>query len=226
MLRQIGWLSAAGLLLLFPPMARAGGPPWICLPIDGVTVQNSQACAELLTTRLADKRWPYAGRPAGVQLHPYQGQWYLTMSMGKDIALGEVEAALKGTGYWLPRDKFRLFGHVVLEIRASSSAIPALLNDLEAMPLVSVAESKAGQEAVQVTVDMPYPSPFASADVVSWDRFWRNDLSSDPATKSEPAATADELPSYAAFAEVALRHGASLHEVRWSSRHACRPMPT
>ncbi|HZN34429.1 MAG TPA: hypothetical protein VFB80_11445, partial [Pirellulaceae bacterium] len=104
----------------------------------------------------------------------------------------------------------------------------ALFADLEAMNYVSFAESKDDKDLLLVTVDMPYPAELGSLKLESvglgWDKFHRNDLSSDQATKSESPASAKQLPSYGQIRDVVSKHGASLKGIRWSEQHACRPL--
>ena len=59
---------------------------------------------------------------------------------------------------------------------------------------------------------------------VGWDKFHRNDLSSDQSTKSESPATAGQLPTYGQIRDVVSKHGAGLNGIRWSEQHACRPL--
>jgi hypothetical protein len=225
MFRTISCLMLAALPLV-PGRLMAGGPAWLCLPIDGVTSQNSGSCAALLTARLAGKRPSHAPWNRDVQIREHENQWYLTFYMGKNVALREVEAALAGSEFSVPRDRLRLFGHVVLEIDAGKQVPKQFLADLEALPFASVAESTAEQDRLLVTVDMPYPAAGSSPerDFAGWDKFHRSDLSSDPATKTEPPATADKLPGYDALRRLAARHGVGLKDIHWNPRYACRPL--
>lgn len=217
--------AVLSLLLLLPATLRAGGPPWLCLPIDGVTSENVQACGAKLTTALDDKRWKY-GDDWAVQIRAHEKQWYLTFPMGKDVALSEVEAALKGSRFAIPRDSLRLFGHVILEVDRDKLPAKELLADLEALEYVSVSESHSKGTSLQVTVDMPYPAGERSPDrgAVGWRTFKRNDFASDAATRSESAAKAAELPSFGDFRDVAAKHGANLKDIRWSTDYACRTL--
>lgn len=225
MLRSFSFSAIAGLLLLFPAPGLAGGPPWLCLPIDGVTPANAQTCADLLTARLEDKLWPHPGRAPGVRLQQHASQWYLTFFMGEDVGLSDVEAALRGSGFAIPRDKLRFFGHVILEIDPAKAPVKELLADLEAIDQVSVAETESKDGLLRVTVDMPYPLDESSEDgSLGWDTFQRSDFSSDQATRSEPPVTAGRLPGDAAFRDILARHKASQKEVRWSTSYACRAL--
>jgi hypothetical protein len=75
-----------------------------------------------------------------------------------------------------------------------------------------------------VTVDMPYPVEDGGPrnKTVGWDKFQRNDLLSDPATKSEAPTTARALPSFGAFRDLVAKHQVKLTDIRWSTNYACR----
>jgi hypothetical protein len=225
MLRSISFLTVAAVLLLFPTRLLAGGPPWLCLPIDGVTAGNAKACADFLTAELKDKS-AGPGWDRGVQIHQHANQWYLTFYMGKDVALSDVEAALKGSSYSIPRDRLRLFGHVILEIDAGKAAPKELLAALDKLDYVSIEKTDDKDNLFLVTLDMPYPVEDGGRDGlnVAFAKFQRNDFASDQSTKTEPATTSRELPSYKAFRDVVAAHKASLKDVRWSAQYACRPL--
>ena len=48
----------AALFLALPTRLLAGGPPWLAVPIDGLTPDNTKATNELLTAKLKDKLYP------------------------------------------------------------------------------------------------------------------------------------------------------------------------
>ncbi|HZN34454.1 MAG TPA: hypothetical protein VFB80_11570, partial [Pirellulaceae bacterium] len=194
---------AAAVLLLLPAPLLAGGPPFLCLPLEGVTAANARACTDLLDSRLASK-FNQAGWPRGVKVLERTGQWYAAFYMGSDVRLADVTAALKGSQFSVPQDKLHFFGHVILEIDPQKASPKALLADLEAMNFVSVDESKAGKDLLLVTVDMPYPAENGSLKLesVGWDTFHRSDLASDQATRSESPASAKQLPSYGQIRDV------------------------
>lgn len=225
MLRTTSFFAVAAVLLLLPAQLLAGGPPWLCLPIDGVTSENVKACTDLLTSKLKTKLSPHVRQNRGFDLRQHSNQWYLTFYMGEDVGLGEVEAAVKGSPFSVPRDKLRLFGHVILQIDARKATPKQLLADLEALDYVSVAESKDKEDLLLVTVDMPYPVENGGRDreTVGWDKFQRNDFASDQSTKSESPTTARKLPGYNAFRDLVAKHNASLRDIRWSTNYACRP---
>ena len=215
---------AATFLLLFPATLLAGGPPWLCLPLDGVTANSAQACGKQLTAALDNKLWEFDEGDRAVHVRAHDKQWYLTFPMGKDVSLAEVEAALKGSGYTIPRDRLRLFGHVILEIDAGKAPAKELLAGLAALEYVSVERSAATGSRLLVTVDMPYPAGDRAMErgAVGWEKFAWNDFSSDQATRSESPAKAAQLPSCGDFRELIARHGASLKDMRWSPDFACR----
>jgi hypothetical protein len=224
MLRKIMVPAALALSLIFPARLLAGGPPWLCLPLNGVTADNASACAELLTGKLADKVW-HSGREPGIRIQPYKDDWYLNMYLNKYIALGDIEAALAGSEFSVPRDRLRLFGHAILELNAREAS-QELLADLEALAHVSVAEQEAAEGRLLVTVDMPYPESKTGREreSVGWESFQRCDFSSDQATRSEPVATAKALPGYDDFRKVVEKHGVTLNDIRWSDYYRCRPL--
>jgi hypothetical protein len=222
MLRTFSWFVVAAACLL-PTRLIAGGPPWLCLPIDGVTSNNVKACADLLTTKLESK---ISFHDREIQIQQHSNQWYLTFYMGEHVELGDVEAALQGSGFSVPRDRLRLFGHVILKIDARTTSPKELLADLDAMNYVSVAGSDDKEDRLLVTLDMPYPMWNGGPDrrSVRWDTFQRNDFASDPSTRSESPATSRTLPSYAAIRDIVAKHKASLKDIRWSDKYACRPL--
>jgi hypothetical protein len=227
MLLKIAGSAAMVLILILPARLLAGGPPWLCLPLDGVTAENATACGELLTSKLADKLCPYPGRDRAVKVQENKGQWYVAFYLGEHAGLHDVEAALAGSEFSVPRERLRLFGHAILVIDARAKS-KQLLEDLEALSLVSVAESKTAEGRLLVTVDMPYPYPVEARDreelTVGWDSFWRGDLSSDQATRSEAPATARALPGHDEFRKTVEKHDAMLTDIRWSPDYVCRPL--
>jgi hypothetical protein len=225
MSRKFATFAILAIFLLAPVRLIAGGPPWLCLPVNGVSPDNEKACAELLTSKLKSKFSPHLARNNSVELRQFDGQWYFTFYMGEDVALGDVEAALKDSRFSVPRDRLRLFGHVILEIDARKSTAKELLDGLEALGHVSVGKSENTDGMLLVTLDMPYPVESNPRDLLSagWEKFQRNDFASDQSTRSEPAATARTLPSYDVFRNIVARHRGDLKDIRWSTYHACRP---
>ena len=212
-------------LLLLPATLLAGGPPRLYLPIDGVTAKSAQASAEKLTGALADKLWKYDDERE-VKIVTHGDQRYIAFPMAKDVALSDVEAALKGSRLSVPRDRLHLFGHVILEIEIGKASAKELLSSLEDLKFVSVGQSRTKKDRLLVTVDMPYPeySDGFRRGILEWETFRRNDFSSDQATRSEPPAKAADLPNYGTFRDAVAKQGASLKEVRWSPEFACREL--
>lgn len=209
--------TIAAMLFLFPAQLLAGGPPWLSMPIDGVTTENAAVCAQRLSEALE--------RPIeedGISLQQVGQQWYLRMGLGRDVTLHEIEDALKDSGFSVPQDTLRLFGHVILEIDMGSASGDELKSALEGMDYVAVAESEQQQGMLHMTVDMPYPR-FRDRQSLDWVSFGRCDFST-ASTRSEAAATAADLPSYADFQAVIEQHNATLADVRWSTSYACRPL--
>jgi hypothetical protein len=195
------------------------------LPIDGVTSDNLKACADLLTAKLEGKPVTHAGWNHGIKIREHSNQWYLTFYMGEDVGLREVEAALKGSRFSIPRDRLRLFGHVILEIDAKKTPQKELLAELDALDNVSITESKDKDDLILVTVDMPYPVEDGRREKLSigWDKFRWNDFASDQSS-SDNSITSRKLPSYGAVRDVVAKHNAKLHDIRWSTNYACRPL--
>jgi hypothetical protein len=211
------------LLLLFPPLANAGGPPLLCLPIEGVTKENAHECIDRINTELASQLWPHSGSERVVRVDRIEDQWYLTLSIVKDVRLKDVEAAFENSSFSIPRDKLHLFGHVVLEIDAQEASPKSLLADLESLEFTSIVNSRSQEGHLHVTVELPYPAqdPRSRREYLAKDDFrWLADTSS----KSLTTATADMLPAYDAIQEIVARHEARLNDVRWSIEFWCRAL--
>jgi hypothetical protein len=195
------------------------------LPVDGITGENAEACSKLLDSKLENKLWTRSSQLHGVKLTGRTNQWYLAFYMDKDVRLSDVQAALQGSDFSIPQDRLHLFGHVILEIEAPEASRQALLAGLEALPHVSVEESKTQENRLLVTVDMPYPANGKEdLESVGWDKFQRNDFNSNQSTHPRMPATTKELPSYQTIHDVVAKHNASLKDIRWSTRYACRPL--
>jgi hypothetical protein len=218
---------AVASFLLVSDHLYAGGPARICLPIDGVTSENADACAKRLTEALSARLWKYS-RTNNIVMRENVGQWYAMFYPMKDVRLSDVEAALEGSSFAVPRDKLRMFGHVILEIEVGDSAREALINELAGLKHVSVDGTDQSDNVAVVTIDMPYPDAFGrereqfGTQPFEELRFIRNDFSSDRSTKSNPPATVSELPTLGVFQEVLARRKAKLIDLRWSSRWGCR----
>lgn len=219
--------AAVGMVaaLVFVPVGLAGGPPYLCLPVDGVNALNVQKTTELLNSKLAGKFFEQAGWPRGVKISERSGQWYLAFYMGSDVRLSDVTSALESSGASVPLDKLRFFGHVILEMEAPARSRTALLTDLAALSNVAVAESKTDKERLLVTIDMPYPVENGRSDLdsVGWVSFQRNGLSTAKDTGSSSPTTAEKLPGYRAIADIVKKHDGKLSGICWSTEYACRP---
>jgi hypothetical protein len=225
LLRIAGPAVVVMLFLILPAQLIAGGPPWLCLPLEGVAAENAGACGELLTSKLGDKVWHYPGSERGVRVLEYEGQWYAAFYIGEHVGLHDVESGLMGSEFSVPRNKLRLFGHAILAIEKAAKP-EELLADLEALSHVSVAESETPEGRLLVTVDLPYPPDARDRErpYVGWDSFQRGDFSSDQSTRSEAPVTAGDLPGYEAFRRAVEKHGGRLTDIRWNASYACRPL--
>ncbi len=225
MCRKTPFVAVTVLFLLTPIRLYAGGPPRLTLPIAGVTPANARVTTEQLTKKLSSKVLPEADQFRGLGIYDHGEQPYIAFYFIDDVRLSDIQAALKGSEWSIPRDRTHLFGHVVLEIDPRSAPTKELLADLKAMEYVSVVESETKDGLLQVTVEMPYPvmeSGKSHRDTVGWDKFERNEYSSVRPTKSEPQATAESLPTYNAFRNLVAKHKATLKDIRWSTEYACR----
>lgn len=201
-------IAAVTILFLLPIQAIAGGPPLLCLPIDGATAENADVCAKRIAAALGNE----VERAA---MRQNDGQWYLTFHFNRErVRLSEIDAALKGSPFSVPRDKLRLFGDVILEVDLRDASADKLLADLRALRFVTASESKREGDKLLVTLTLPAPSREdrpADFGNVSFKAVTFH--SEDP---SIAAATASDLPSYAAVRGVIEKHKASLTGIRWN----------
>jgi hypothetical protein len=204
--------------------ALAGGPPMLCLPIDGITAVNVDAFTTLLATRLDSKLFPQEGKFRRLEVREFSDQWYVTFYFREDVTLGEVERALKGSSFSIPRDRLRFFGHVVLEIDAGTTAPKDLAAAMDAIEYVSIGELEVKPNRLLLTIDMPYPEKDFRAvpDAIVGAAFQWNDLSSAPSPESDSLATAEQLPTCDTLSERLARRNAKLVDIRWTTAHACR----
>jgi hypothetical protein len=222
MLRRTSWFAVAAMLLILPTRLLAGGPPWLCLPIDGATDENLKSTNDLLAANLASKVYP-ADQFAGVAVMQQGAQSYATVFMKEDVSLSEVESALKGTGISVPHDRMHLFGYATLEIDPRKAVPDEVLAALKGLKHVSVAKSETKDGLLVVTVDMPYPNEEGSrGKSVGWDSFKRGDMSSDQTTHNEPSIGMKSLPTYNTFRDAIAKHDAVLRDIRWTTQYACR----
>jgi hypothetical protein len=226
MFRRTSQIAVAAAIALAPAQLLAGGPPFLSLPVDGVTVDNADACAKLLTAHLKEQVLSYA-ESKGVQMIQQEDQWYLTFPMGDDVRLSDVDAALKGSDFAIARDKLRLFGHVVIEIAAEEPQGKAVLADIESLTATAVEDSTVDGEILRVTLAMPYPVEVADRDrrPAGWGEFrWNSNLGAQPVQTTTESIEANSLVSVETLSDIAARHDAKLADVRWSASHACRPL--
>jgi hypothetical protein len=131
------------------------------------------------------------------------------------VALSDIEAALRGSAYSVPRDKLRLFGQATLSVQTQRTA-DEFKADLEQLPFVVVDSIEQQDQRFQVTIDMPYWLKVGDAT------FQRTDFSSAASSKSEPKASCHELPSYDRLRDVVARHNGQLTDIHWSAYLGCR----
>jgi hypothetical protein len=210
--------AATAAALMLPATLLAGGPPRLCLPIDGVTTGTVDECAG----RIADALGKRA--EGKVVLRENEKQWYVLFHFNAEqVTLAELDQALKGSKFSIPRDKLRLFGHVMLEIRVDEAAQPKLLADLKQVKHLTIEESKRDNGVLFVTAVMPYPHPAARARdpegfavrPLSEERF--SAQYSDLAPRTATPITARDLPSYEALRAIAEKHDGKLTGIRWKS---------
>ena len=223
MFRKISIL-AAGILLASIQTALAGGPPWVAIPVNGVTAENSKACADKIAAGLKDKIFQGVEQYDGVKIGEKNGQHYAMFHMQNDVTLSDIESTLKGTGASIPLDKLHLFGHVILEVRADDAQAKQLLADLKSLNQTWIVDSKQSDKTLTVTLETPYPFENGgrpSREMVGWEKFQRNHFDATPAS-AEPIIAATELPTYKALREVVSKDDAKLVDLRWSTQYACR----
>jgi hypothetical protein len=223
MFRQT-FLIAMAVALVLSGQARAGGPPMLCLPIDGVTAENVDECTKLLVSGLESKLFPKVGKFRQIEVRQVGEQWYLTFYFADDVALSEVDAALEDSRFSIPRDRLHFFGHLLLEIDAGAGAANELAAGLNAFEFVAVGEQEASKSRLLLTVDMPYPKQDfrAAPEFIGNGEFTWNGLSSEPSVESDVPATAQQLPNHKAFEKLLEKHDAKLRDIRWTASHACR----
>src|SRR5688572_11369245 len=135
MSRTLACLVVACVVSTASARLYAGGPARLCLPIDGVTAENSTQCASRLTEAL---------RPAvydDVVMQQDEGEWYAAFNLKTDVSLSDVRDAFKGSGFTVPDHKLRLFGHVILEIQTSTASTDSLVTQLDELEHAAVDSS-------------------------------------------------------------------------------------
>jgi hypothetical protein len=206
-------LTAVAVLLLSSSPLLAGGLPRLCLPVDGVTTDNAKDCAKLLADALGKQTEQF-------EVFQNDKQWYATFRFNREpVTLSELDAALKGSPFSIPRDKLHLFGHVTLEVDIAEASTQKLLTDLKAMKLVTVEKSKRDKGVLYVTVVMPYSNHFGGRiEEFGKVSFAKERFGAEPndfGPRADPPATPRDLPSYAALRAVAEKHKGTLNGIRW-----------
>jgi hypothetical protein len=224
MYRKLSFVSMMAALVLAAGQARAGGPPMLCLPIDGVTTENAGECARLLADKLENQIFPGNEDFRPIEIRQFGNQWYLTFYFVEDVALSDLESALDGSRFTIPRDRLHFFGHVVLDIDAGATPLDDLKTSLEALAYVAVGSSETEQNRILLTVDMPYPEKDLrrTPEAVRQNSFQWNDLSSNPSARSNEPASAEQLPNDRHFQKTLAKHDAKLRDIRWTTANACR----
>jgi hypothetical protein len=213
-------------LVLVPANLLAGGPAWLCVPVDGITSSNQAKCIDLLGDALKGSLFTTDEGKPQIKIERHENQWYATCHLTDDVLLGEVEKALGGSEFSIPRDRMRLFGHVVLEVKSGSEAREAVKTQLDALANVAVSDVKPLGSLAEITIDMPYPTQMrrGSDGVRFWeDAYQWNDLNT-VGTQNTPPATAESLPSPKELGKVILGQGAELKDIRFSAAFHCRPI--
>jgi hypothetical protein len=220
MCARFSFSLAASAVLMFQSTVLGGGPPRLCLPVDGVTAATASQCAERIAQALGDR---LEGK---VVVRENDKQWYVLFHYdARRVTLAELDQALNGSAFSIPRDKLRLFGHVMLEFKVDEAAEQKLLADLKKVKHLTIEESKRDNGMLLVTAVMPYPAArardtegFASRPI-SEERFGAEPT--DLAPRTTRPATARDLPSYDAIRKIVETHDGSLKGIRWEG-WACR----
>jgi len=215
MFRTFSMAVALFVLLFVPVHLLAGGPPRLCLPVDGVTTENADACAKRVAAALGKE-------VINVDMRQNEGQWYLMFHFHRDrVRLADIDVALKGSPFSVARDKLRLFGDVMLEVDLRKAAADKLLADLKALKHVSVSESKREEGVLLVTLAMPQPARHGDQT----GEFGQIAFTKEILQSSEGVvvtAKLHDMPTYEAMRKVVEKHEASLTGLRWEDSWACR----
>lgn len=211
-------------IVLVPAQLLAGGPAWLCVPIDGLTPANQERCTSLLGDALEGSLFTFDNGQPAIKIERHEDQWYATFHLKNDVRLSEMERAFKGSPFSIPRDRLRLFGHVILEIQSSPTAVENVKDQLDALEYIAVSEVKPGGSLTEITIDMPYPTRMSRQS--DGTRFWEdayqwNDLNTFTAPKNPPT-TSQALPGPKDLSKLLARHDAELKDLRWSPVFHCR----
>lgn len=203
--------AVATVLLLSPAPLLAGGLPRVCLPVNGVTTGNANACAKLIGNAIS--------KAERIELRENDAQWYALFSVnGSEVDLDKLDAAFKGSAFSVPRDTLRLFGGAKLEIEVAEASEQKLLTDLKAVKYLTIDATKRDRGVLSVTVILPYPrhtgrevEDFGKA---SFAKELFGAERSDFAPKADPPATARTLPTHADLRAVVEKHDGRLKGTR------------
>lgn len=207
MLRHLSVCVVAAWLLLTPALLMAGGPPGLCLPIDGATADNADACAKRITAALGKD-------VERATMKHNDGQWFVMFHFTRDqVRLADIDAALKGSPFSVSREKLRLFGDVIVEIDLRGASADKLLADLKAVKNASVSESAKKDNMLMVTLSMPDPA-YAGPELAKFGDLSFKKQSFQREGQSEKVRASD-LPTYDAVRTVVSKHNASLTGLRW-----------
>lgn len=200
-------------LFLSPAQLLAGGLPRLCLPVNGVTADNANACVK----RVADA---LGAKGENVEVRENGKQWYVLFNYnGGPLALGDLDAAFKGSPFSIPRDNLRLFGYMTLEVEVGEAEVPKLLADLKAVKHLLVVESKWDMGVLVVRVAAPIPKHHGRETLEFGKLPVEKELfGTDPSDRTpgyDPPAAARDLPTHDGLRAVVEKHTGRLKEVRW-----------
>ncbi len=198
----------------------AGGPPRLCLPVDGVTLENAADCAKLLKVKLGDQIVS-SRNFSGVQVMPKSEQSYIVLYLdlrkrGDSLSLADIDAAFSGSKFSVPRDKICLFGQVTVEL-ACDEAPQKLLDQLASRKNIKVVSSKQVKDRHFVTLSIPFADGFTQQLFRSFGKDPVNHtLTATPTSSADGLLQYDDLKKYCQESDV------KLGDVRWSSSWHCR----
>ena len=215
MFRQLTICAAIAWLLLAPAIALAGGPPRLCIPIDGATTANAHSCGKLVTAALGKG-------VMNVDMRQNDGQWYLLLNFNRDkVRLNEIDAALKGSPFSVPRDKMRVFADAVVEIDLRSANADKLIADLKALDHVTVGETKKVGGVLTVALAAPAPTYRERDTEFGAVAFHKESFRAE--APNAPETSLKELPTYTALTKVVEKHQAKVANFGWDLL-GCRVM--
>jgi hypothetical protein len=225
MSRRITLSAVAGICLLFSAAVRAGGPPWLSLPVDGATPERIETAEKMLSEKLGGKVWKADASDATAAFQKQGNQTYLVFNLNEDVGLADIDAALKGSSISIPRDNLHLFSDAILQIDPRKASMKELTGVLAKMPGVSVQKTSSKDGLLLVTLLMPSPdSNAARRGSVGFEIFSARFDREERGDRSAPDITAQSLPTYSDFRRTIEKHGAALKDVVWSASFGCRPL--